>query len=88
MSDDAIPVLFDTDIGSDIDDAVALTYLLPLPPVTAYLTLNFTGSTPFTSRTGVRREIFAYVPIMAWMFGIGIVLTIVLILIRVPGGSQ
>jgi hypothetical protein len=59
----------------------ALTYLLPLPPVTAYLALNFTGSTTFTSRSGVRREIFTYVPIMAWMFGIGIVLTIVLILI-------
>ncbi len=51
----------------------ALTYLLPLPPVTAYLALNFTGSTTFTSQSGVRREIFTYVPIMAWMFGIGIV---------------
>ena len=59
----------------------ALTYLLALPPVTAYLALNFTGSTTFTSRSGVRREIFTYVPIMAWMFGIGIVLTIVLSLI-------
>lgn len=28
MSNDTIPVLFDTDIGSDIDDAVALGYLL------------------------------------------------------------
>ena len=52
----------------------ALPHLLALPPVTAYLALNFTGSTTFTSRSGVRREIFAYVPIMAWMFGIGIVL--------------
>ena len=26
-----IPVLFDTDIGSDIDDAVALAYLLAQP---------------------------------------------------------
>jgi hypothetical protein len=59
----------------------ALTYLLALPPVTAFLALNFTGSTTFTSRSGVRREIFTYVPIMAWMFGIGIVLTIVLSLI-------
>ncbi|MFW5923257.1 MAG: nucleoside hydrolase, partial [Planctomycetota bacterium] len=25
---DSIPVLFDTDIGSDIDDALALSYLL------------------------------------------------------------
>ena len=59
----------------------ALAYLLALPPVTSFLALNFTGSTPFTSRSGVRREIFAYVPIMAWMFGIGVILTIVLSLI-------
>jgi len=59
----------------------ALTYLLPLPPVTAYLALNFTGSTTFTSRSGVRREIFTYVPIMAWMFGIGIVLAIAFVLL-------
>jgi hypothetical protein len=59
----------------------ALTLLLPLPPVTAYLALNFTGSTTFTSRSGVRREIFTYVPIMAWMLGIGMVLTIALSLI-------
>jgi hypothetical protein len=59
----------------------ALTFLLPLPPMTAYLALNFTGSTTFTSRSGVRREIFTYIPIMAWMLGIGIVLTIVLTLI-------
>jgi hypothetical protein len=59
----------------------ALTFLLSLPPVTAYLALNFTGSTTFTSRTGVRHEIFNYVPAMAWMFGIGIVLTTILVLI-------
>ncbi|NIN64470.1 MAG: carbon monoxide dehydrogenase [Anaerolineae bacterium] len=64
----------------------ALPHLLALPPVTAYLALNFTGSTTFTSRSGVRREIFRYVPIMAWMFGIGIVLGIVLFLITLVGG--
>jgi hypothetical protein len=68
--------------------AAALTSLLSLPPVTAYLTLNFTGSTTFTSRTGVRREVFTYVPIMAWMFGTGVVLTILLMLIGLAGGSQ
>jgi purine nucleosidase len=31
MADDKIPLLFDTDIGSDIDDTVALTYLLAQP---------------------------------------------------------
>ncbi len=66
----------------------ALALLLPLPPVTAFLTLNFTGSTTFTSRTGVRREMSTYIPVMAWMFGIGVVLTIVLALIRVLGGTQ
>lgn len=59
----------------------ALTLLLPLPPLTAYLTLNFTGSTTFTSRSGVRREMAAYIPIMAGMAGIGVLLTIVLFLI-------
>lgn len=31
MPSDSIPILFDTDIGSDIDDAVALAYLLHQP---------------------------------------------------------
>ena len=31
MADDKIKVLFDTDIGTDIDDAVALAYLLSQP---------------------------------------------------------
>ena len=65
----------------------ALAYVTALPPVTAYLALNFTGSTPFTSRTAVRREIFAYVPVMAWVFGAGIFLTLALTLIRVLGGA-
>ena len=64
----------------------ALTYLLVLPPITAFLSLNFTGATTFTSRSGVRREIFAYIPMMAWMFGGGIVLTIALTAIRIEGG--
>jgi len=58
--------------------AGALTPLLIMPAVTAYLALNFTGSTTFTSRTGVRKEIFRYVPVMALMAGTGIVLGIVL----------
>ena len=62
-----------------------LVYLLALPPVTAYLALNFTGSTTFTSRSGVQREIFTYVPIMAWMLGAGVVSMIVLLLAQVWG---
>ena len=65
----------------------ALIFLLAMPPVTAYLALNFTGSTPFTSKSGVRREIFAYTRVMAVAFGTGIVLAIVVILIRGMGGA-
>ena len=64
----------------------ALGYLLVLPPVTAFLTLNFTGATTFTSRSGVKREMFAYIPVMAWMFGSGLVLSTTFTLIRVLGG--
>jgi len=54
----------------------ALEFLLAMPAATAFLTLNFTGSTTFTSRSGVRREIFAYIPAMAWTFGTGILLAL------------
>jgi hypothetical protein len=60
----------------------ALEFLLAMPAVTAFLALNFTGSTTFTSRSGVKREMFAYIPAMAWTFGIGILLVVVLVFIR------
>jgi hypothetical protein len=63
-----------------------LIYMLVLPPITAYLALNFTGSTTFTSVTGVRREIFTYVPVMGYMFGSGVLLLIILTLITIFGG--
>jgi len=49
-----------------------LAYLLFMPALTAYLALNFTGSTTFTSRSGVKQEIFSYIPLMAWMGGLGL----------------
>jgi hypothetical protein len=49
----------------------ALSVLLVTPAVVAYLALNFTGSTTYTSRTGVKKEIFRYVPLMAVMAVIG-----------------
>ncbi|MFQ5769030.1 MAG: mercury methylation corrinoid protein HgcA [bacterium] len=64
----------------------ALSYLLTLPPLTAFLSLNFTGSTTFTSKSGVKREIFTYIPIMAWMFGSGLVLLLILTLIQALRG--
>jgi len=63
----------------------ALVYLLVMPSITAFLALNFTGSTTFTSRTGVRREIFAYAPIMALTLGAGVVAALVLVVLNLIG---
>jgi hypothetical protein len=60
----------------------ALEFLLAMPAVTAFIALNFTGSTTFTSRSGVKREMFAYIPTMAWTFGTGILLAIVFIFVH------
>jgi len=60
----------------------ALEFLLAMPAVTAFIALNFTGSTTFTSRSGVKREMFAYIPAMAWTFGTGILLAILFIFVR------
>jgi len=65
--------------------AAAAATLLAFPPVTAYLALNFTGSTPFTSRTGVKKEIFRYVPVMAVMAISGAVLAIAAVALRLLG---
>ncbi|MCA1916411.1 mercury methylation corrinoid protein HgcA [Methanospirillum hungatei] len=65
--------------------AGAIVPLLIIPAVVAYLGLNFTGSTPYTSRTGVKKEIFKYVPIMAAMTGIGTIIGISLCIFRLAG---
>jgi hypothetical protein len=54
----------------------ALGCLLAMVPTTAYLALNFTGATPLTSRTGVKREIYRYIRPMAVLFGLGALLTL------------
>jgi hypothetical protein len=63
----------------------AATALLVIPAVTAYLALNFTGSTTFTSRTGVKKEIFRYVPVMVVMAGLGTVAGIIVGVSRLLG---
>jgi hypothetical protein len=66
--------------------AGAVTPLLIMPAVTAYLALNFTGATTFTSRTGVRKEIFRYVPVITIMAGTSVVLGIAIGVSRLLGG--
>jgi hypothetical protein len=65
--------------------AWAAATLLVFPPITAYLALNFTGSTTFTSRTGVKKEIFRYVPVMAAMLCSGAILAILAGVLRLLG---
>jgi hypothetical protein len=68
-----------------VNAACALIALLILPAVIAYFALNFTGCTTFTSRTGVKKEIFRYVPVMALMAGTGVIIGIVLGISRLIG---
>lgn len=63
----------------------ALVYMLAMPPLTAFLTLNFTGATTFTSKSAVKREIAKYIPKMAWSFGSSLVLMIAFSLVRFLG---
>jgi hypothetical protein len=79
----ALPFVVTAALGSH-GDAVwqligwPLAYLLFMPPATAFLALNYTGSTTYTSWSGVKREIFAYVPLMAWSFAPGVLLMVAL----------
>jgi hypothetical protein len=65
--------------------AGAAIALLIIPAVVAYFALNFTGCSTFTSRTGVKKEIFRYVPAMALMAGAGVAIGIALGIIRLFG---
>ncbi len=63
----------------------AVTPLLVMPAVVGYLALNFTGCTTYTSRTGVKKEIFRYVPLMTAMAILGSLAGIALGITRLLG---
>jgi hypothetical protein len=54
-----------------------LGYILAMSSSIAYISLNFTGATTFTSRTGVRKEIYTYVRPIVVSFAIGLFLLLV-----------
>lgn len=60
----------------------AFPYLLIVPSLISFITLNYTGATPFTSKSGVRREIYAYFPAMFWMFSVGALIGMIFRFIR------
>jgi hypothetical protein len=60
----------------------ALPYLLILPSLVAFVGLTTTGVTTYASQSGVKREIFAYFPVMFWMFCSGVLLGLIFRFIR------
>ena len=56
---------------------LALGYLLVLPSLSAYLAMNFTGSSTYTSFSGVIKEMKAAVPLLALSSFAGMVLVLV-----------
>ncbi len=63
----------------------AFTFALALPALTAFIALNFTGSTTFTSLTRVKREMFTYIPYMATFFGMGFACGLAFMIVRLAG---
>lgn len=63
----------------------AAVHILGMAPVTALLALLFTGSTTFTSKSGVEREISRYTRPLAIMFGAGIALAVALAIVGARG---
>ena len=49
---------------------------LIITALVSFFTLNQTGTTPITSWTGVKREISKYIPILAVMAGVGVLLIV------------
>lgn len=50
----------------------AAAYVLILPSISAFIAMNFTGSTTYTSPSGVNKEMKAAIPAMAIAGGLGI----------------
>lgn len=55
----------------------ALGYLLILPPVSAYYAMNFTGSSTFTSFSGVLKEMRIAIPAIIISISLGVVLILI-----------
>jgi len=63
--------------SSSYDILKDIAYLMILPPVSAYYAMNFTGSSTYTSFSGVIKEMKIAIPLIAASIGLGIVLLIV-----------
>jgi hypothetical protein len=61
----------------------AIAFILILPCISAFISMNFTGCSTFTSFSGVKREMEIAIPMMLISVGIGIILIIADSLIRI-----
>lgn len=85
----ALPfALYPLATGATVDARFVLnaaTYILVMAPVVSFLSLNYTGSSTFTSRTGVKKEIFRWVPVMVVMLVVGVVVQVAAVLLKAGG---
>ncbi len=63
--------------GSGWNGAVTAAVFLALPAVSSFYTLNFTGCSTYTSRSGVKRELHVGLPVM----GASLIISIILLLV-------
>jgi acetyl-CoA decarbonylase/synthase complex subunit gamma len=63
--------------GAGWNMATTMAVFLALPAVSAFYTLNFTGCTTYTSRTGVKKEMRLAMPAMAGALALGALLLVV-----------
>lgn len=64
------------------------SYVAVLPAITAFIALNYTGCTTYTSPSGVRREIEKYVPVMAALASTGLLSNVAYRVIRTVRRGQ
>lgn len=55
----------------------AIAFLLILPCISAYISMNFTGCSTYTSLSGVKREMKIAIPLMLLSTSVGIILLII-----------
>ncbi|OPY84076.1 MAG: hypothetical protein A4E72_02400 [Syntrophus sp. PtaU1.Bin208] len=63
--------------GREWSGPVTAAAFLSLPAVSAFYALNFTGCTPYTSRSGVKKEMRTAMPAM----GIALVMSVISVLV-------
>lgn len=62
--------------GNSWDWPLVLAAFLALPAISAFYTLNFTGCSTFTSRTGVKKEMRLSLPVMGGAVAISVLLLV------------